>query len=57
MDTKLQNKYLRKLGAAQKDDDTESAHCDADGLLCDLLIELGYDKVVAAYQEIEKWYA
>ena len=37
--------------------DTEDSHAEADRLLCKLLVELGYEDVVAAYQLIGKWYA
>lgn len=35
--------------------DVEVDHCSADDLLCDLLLELGFDDVVAEYEEIKKW--
>ena len=53
---KLSNNALKQLIDADKLD-IESAHCDADQALCDLLTELGYHEVVAAYLKIEKWYA
>lgn len=56
-DEKLEKKYVRRLEKEAKSYDTETAHCDADGLLCDLLRDLGYEKVVEAYQKVEKWYA
>ena len=37
--------------------DTEANHADADKVLCDLLIELGYADVVLLYNRIDKWYA
>jgi len=37
--------------------DTEMAHSNADMVLCLLLIDLGYGDVVAAYNQVEKWYA
>lgn len=42
---------MRNLG------DTEAAHSDADDILCVLLESLGYSDVVAAWQEVPKWYA
>ncbi len=48
---------LEKLRAIALDDDTEGAHVDADGVLCDLLSHLGCADVVAEYQKIGKWYA
>ena len=36
--------------------DVEHAHVTADKYLCNLLKELGYDRVVDEYEKIEKWY-
>lgn len=44
---------ILKRGSA----DTESDHGDADDLLCELLVELGYEEVIAAYKKIHKWYS
>lgn len=38
--------------------DTEGAHSEADDILCELLIGLGFkDTVVAAFKRVPKWYA
>ena len=37
--------------------DTEMGHYEADHILCELLIALGYEDVVNEYLEIYKWYA
>lgn len=37
--------------------DTEAAHSIADDVLCDLLKSLGYEDVVEAWREVDKWYA
>ena len=37
--------------------DQEVEHCDADYLLCEALIELGYSESVMVYKAIPKWYA
>ena len=37
--------------------DEESAHYVADGLLCDLLTELGYERLVKAFNDVRKWYS
>ena len=50
-------RYVRKLSECMLSNDTEANHSNADTLLTDLLIELGYDDVVDAYEMIEKWYA
>lgn len=49
--------YMDRLKAAQENPDTESAHVDADQVLCDLLKALGYKQVVEEYDKVEKWYA
>lgn len=49
--------YMDKLKTAQGNPDIESAHADADQVLCDLLEALGYMKVVEEYHKVEKWYA
>ena len=47
---------LAKLRAI-KGWDVERAHAEADDILCELLIALGYSDVVLAYNAVEKWYA
>lgn len=37
--------------------DTERNHIAADEVLCNLLICLGYEDVIAEYEKINKWYA
>ena len=37
--------------------DVESAHASADRILCALLNDLGYGKVVKAWETIPKWHA
>ena len=49
--------YMERLKVAQQDGDTESAHAEADDVLCDLLKELGYTKVIEEYKKVPKWYA
>ena len=34
----------------------DEAHIKADEVLCKLLVNLGFEKVVAAWNEVEKWY-
>lgn len=38
-------------------DDNEADHITADRVLCDLLTSLGYEKTVAFFRELDKWYA
>lgn len=48
---------MTKLKLEQASGDIEVAHCNADGVLCELLKSLGYDDVVAEWEKIDKWYA
>ena len=60
-DSKEQKAYINnlidELKALAKNGDPEAAHGDADKILCELLIMLGYKEVIDAYSKIEKWYA
>lgn len=55
--TLTREEVLISLRELQDSDDTESAHSQADYLLCDLLVQLGYEDVVQAWHRIGKWYA
>lgn len=48
---------LNDLAKLARSNDTEGAHIDADDILCELLLELGYNDVVEAYNLVDKWYA
>lgn len=37
--------------------DTEAVHLTADDVLCVVLEQAGYPKLVAAWQKVDKWYA
>jgi hypothetical protein len=56
---KLRQAALDKLNTIQVDkgQGTEQIHIDADQVLCDLLVSLGYGDVVAEYNKVEKWFA
>lgn len=51
---KEQNDKLRKLA---DDMDIEIAHSKADDILCDILLEFGFDETVDLWNKIKKWYA
>ena len=55
----IKEKYLTKLIEIQSnyDGDTECRHIYEDALLCELLIELGYEEIVNQYKETGKWYS
>jgi hypothetical protein len=48
---------IELLKMEQKNGDTEMAHHNADGVLCDLLVKLGYKDVVDKWAKVDKWYA
>ena len=48
---------LIELLKLKGESDIETAHSEADDILCGVLIGLGYDDLVQAYNDIEKWYA
>ena len=48
---------IQKLKDVQQNPDIEAAHGQADDILCQLLISLGYADVVAEYRKVRKWYA
>jgi len=58
---KLTSKYALLLKEIRDEEaetgDTEVAHGKADDALADLLLELGFQKVVEVYSDIPKWYA
>lgn len=53
----LMDKYLAKLEEIQKNGDVEVRHGREDDLLCDLLIELGFEDIVELYKSSTKWYS
>lgn len=48
---------VEKLEAIEKSGDTEGGHIEADGILCNVLIDLGCKEVADAFEKIDKWYA
>jgi len=46
-----------QLQEQQLNGDIERAHSAADHILCQLLVELGLEDVVAEFDKIDKWYA
>jgi len=51
--------YINRLNSIinRDGDDTEREHVEADEILCEMLIELGYEDIVELYYKIGKWYA
>lgn len=52
----LNNEYIAQMSQLKHEGDTECNHIEADGLLCELLEELGFIKIVEAYRKLPKWY-
>ncbi len=48
---------IERLKEQQGSGDTEAAHIIADEIICQLLISLGYEDVIAEYNKIDMWYA
>ena len=38
-------------------EDFETGHIKADEILCKILLELGYDEIVEAFNQVGKWYS
>lgn len=55
----MEEKYINKLKKIQEEQkyDEEVRHGLEDELLCELLTELGYKKIVELYDSTDKWYA
>lgn len=52
-------RYLAKMEKArgENDGDWEYLHSEYDAVLCELLRELGYGRVVDIWNDTPKWYA
>lgn len=48
---------ISQLKDLQESNDVESAHAEADDILCTVLEVLGHSELVKEYKEVEKWYA
>lgn len=56
--TKFEKSILEQMKELEEEDgDYEICHSQADNLLCDLLIKLGYEEIVDSYHKVGKWYA
>lgn len=55
----IEKRYLEKLKEVQDEccGDVECRHGCEDDILCELLKELGYEKLVKQYESTHKWYA
>ena len=48
---------IERLRELQLNSDFESAHGEADAVLCALLVKLGYGAVVDEWEKVGRWYA
>lgn len=48
---------LKRMKELQVQGDPEAAHSEADNILCELLIELGYAEIIEEWKKVAKWYA
>ena len=48
---------LYLLKKQQEDCDRETAHIEADKILCEFLEGIGYSEIVKEWNKINKWYA
>ncbi len=53
----LDRRIAKHIEAECSHDDIEAAHLNADAILTDLLEQLGFNKTVAAWSEVDKWYS
>ena len=49
--------YLEEMRRLRTFTDPEIAHAEADGILTDVLLDLGYKELVEAYEAVWKWYS
>ena len=52
----MKDKFLNEMSLCSLDKDIERSHANADDILCRLLRELGYDKLIDLYESIDKLY-
>lgn len=58
-----QNELLEEYKAKMQDTldhfdgNEEDGHIEADELLCELLIRLGFEEVIDIYNQMDKWYS
>jgi predicted GNAT family N-acyltransferase len=53
----LMAEAIEKLKVQVENMDYESAHSEADDILCELLNKLGFSAVVDEWNKVGKWYA
>lgn len=53
----LLDEALNGFKVIEENEDIESGHIMADGILCRLLCQLGFNEVVDEFNKLKKWYA
>lgn len=48
---------VKEMKALANGKDEEADHVRADEILCEYLVSLGATELVAAWQDVDKWYA
>ena len=48
---------VEQMKECAKNSDYETAHVDADDILCDVLKQLGAKELVDEFEKVNKWYA
>ena len=51
----IEERYCNEMRKVDVED-IENGHVDADKILCDILLELGYKELVKCYRHVPKWY-
>ena len=57
MATREEKELLALMMEETDTGEPERDHYNADELLCDILISLGYDEVIEEYKKITRWYS
>lgn len=53
----IAERILTEMKELEGPGDAEACHSMADALLCEMLVILGYDEIVEAWNKVDKWYA
>lgn len=49
--------YIQKMKEAVNNSDIEEGHFECDKILCEFLIDLGFNEIVEIYEIQKKWYS
>lgn len=51
------DEFAKEMKIASEQYDEEQSHIAMDGVMCDLLKKLGYEKAIEIFEDATKWYA